>query len=117
MPEVISRSRLSLDGTWEFMLAGRGGWRTIVVPGPWQAQFADLRSASGAAQYRRTFDLPAAWRGREIAIRFGAVNYFCRVRLNGMPLGEHEGGYLPFEFVLPASLLASGNVLEVDVVL
>ena len=52
-----------------------------------------------------------------IAIRFGAVNYFCRARLNGVPLGEHEGGYLPFEFVLPAAAVAPENTLEVEVTL
>src|SRR5262245_24358186 len=93
------RLRLSLDGTWDFKLEGTGAWRATVVPGPWQAQFADLRDASGRAEYRRRFALPPEWRGREVVIRFGAVNYFCRARLNGMPIGEHEGGYLPFEFI------------------
>jgi hypothetical protein len=111
------RSHLSLDGPWDFELAGRGGSRTIAVPGPWQAQFPDLRGASGMAHYRRRFALPADWHGREVAVRFGAVNYFCRVRLNGVSIGEHEGGYLPFEFVLPAGTLKPENDLDVDVVL
>src|ERR1700730_3931595 len=118
MPDVTSsRSRLSLDGAWEFKLVGRGGWRTIAVPGPWQAEVPDLREASGAAHYRRRFTLPADWHWREVAIQFGAVNYFCRVRLNGAPIGEHEGGYLPFEFVLPTCLLAPENQLDVEAVL
>src|SRR6516225_6056899 len=111
------RLHISLDGAWDFWLDGHGTWRTILVPGPWQAQFADLRDASGTTLYRRRFTLPDQWRGREVAIRFGAVNYFCRVRLNGIRIGEHEGGYLPFEFVLPADALAPENEFEVDVVL
>ena len=46
-------SRISLDGTWEFLhisddrLAGPAEVREIVVPAPWQAQFADLRMRAG----------------------------------------------------------------------
>lgn len=111
------RSLLSLDGAWQFKLAGRGEWRTIAVPGAWQVQFPDLRGASGTAHYRRRFTVPADWHQREVAIRFGAVNYFCHVRLNGVSIGEHEGGYLPFEFVLPAAALKPESDLDVEVVL
>ena len=111
------RARLSLDGAWDFRLEGHGGWRTASVPGPWQAMFADLRTASGVATYARTFTLPAAWQGREVALRFGAVSYLCEVMLNGHPLGAHEGGYLPFELVLPPARLLPENRLEVKVTL
>ena len=113
---VGTREELSLDGAWRFRLAGHGDWRTANVPNPWQAEFADLRHSSGRATYARDISIPAAWRGREVAIRFGAVNYFAEVRLNDQVLGTHEGGYLPFEFVLPADAPAE-NALEVHVTL
>ena len=37
---------------------------------------------------------------RAVLLRFGAVDWSCRVWLNGFFLGEHEGGYTPFEFDL-----------------
>ncbi len=113
---VGSREELSLDGAWRFRLASHGDWRTANVPNPWQAEFADLRHASGRATYARQISIPAAWRGREVAIRFGAVNYYAEVRLDGQVLGTHEGGYLPFEFVLPADAPAE-SALEVHVTL
>ena len=61
----MSRSRLNLDGTWHFFLDPKQRLspealadqtpRAIQVPGPWQAQFDDLRDYSGLAWYRRTF--------------------------------------------------------------
>src|SRR5262245_45168951 len=62
----MSRSHLNLDGTWHFFpdpkqhlrhdtLADETP-RAIRVPGPWQAQFDDLRDYSGLAWYRRVFD-------------------------------------------------------------
>src|SRR5690242_1788690 len=63
---VMSRQRLSLDGPWEFFpdprrelrraTLGATKPRIILVPGPWQAQFDDLRDYSGVAWYRRTFE-------------------------------------------------------------
>jgi hypothetical protein len=57
----MTRKRISLDGSWEFLpdpdqsfqlntLAdARTPRRSIRVPGPWQAQFEDLRGYSGVA--------------------------------------------------------------------
>ena len=111
-----TRERQSLDGAWQFSHEN-GLWRDAVVPGPWQAQFADLVDSSGKAVYKRRFALPQGWQGREIALQFGAVSYFCDVLLNGQILGSHEGGYLPFEFVLPTDRLGADNEIEVRVTL
>ena len=105
----------SLDGIWQFSHEN-GPWREASVPGPWQAQFSDLVDTSGSAIYKRSFSLPADWAGKEIALQFAAVSYFCEVKLNGELLGSHEGAYLPFEFVLPPGLLRDSNELEVRVI-
>jgi hypothetical protein len=125
------RHRLSLDGEWEFAAdpdrtldrAGltQASRRTIRVPGPWQAQFADLRDYTGVAWYRRSFrwDEPPAQDGIETVhlLCFGAVDYFATVWLNGVEVGEHEGGYLPFELPVDAALrLNDQNELVVRVV-
>lgn len=134
----MNRPRVSLDGSWEFFpdpqrrlgphdLDRDGPPRTISVPGPWQAQFADLRDYSGVAWYRRRFDLSEAGdRSREPAphpqprayiLHFGAVDYHAAVWLNGHLLGEHEGGYLPFELPLGAALRSDApNELIVRVI-
>jgi hypothetical protein len=105
----VTRSRISLDGTWEFFPdperklspehLGRGAAaRSIRVPGPWQAQFEDLRDYSGVAWYRRRFTVPPDERDDAVTIlHFGAVDYHATVWLNGALVGRHEGGYLPFE--------------------
>src|SRR3954454_23840537 len=106
-PADVLRTRLSLDGEWQFAFCGDdlvplaevADWRTCTVPAPWQAQFADLRERNGRAWYRRTFELPAGWipSAAALVLRFGAVNYHARVWVNGSLAVEHEGGYLPFE--------------------
>lgn len=107
------RETLSLDGTWEFRHETDRAWRRAKVPAHWQACFEDLSVSFGSATYCRTFALPAEWSAREIAIRFGAVSELATVSINGTEIGRHEGGYLPFEFVIPPALLKAENTVEV----
>lgn len=110
----MAREQLALDGAWDFTFDHDASlsaqdlnavtWRTAQVPGPWQAQFDDLRETAGTAWYRRTFTVPAAGEGRSTFLHFGAVSYYAEVWLNGRQLGTHEGGYLPFEFELSPHL-------------
>ncbi len=115
--KTSARDVVSLDGVWDFRHESDRQWRKAHVPLPWQAEFADLRHESGRALYKRTFSVPEDWKGREMAIRFGAVSYFAEVSVNGLALGSHEGGYLPFEFVVPATILKNENTIEVAVLL
>ncbi len=125
------RHRLSLDGEWQFAPdpGRRLDWSTIAeaalrpiqVPGPWQAQCSDLRDYTGLAWYRRTFrwDEPEPPAGTDVVhlLCFGAVDYFATVWLNGILLGEHEGGYLPFELPAGSALRLDGdNELVVRVI-
>lgn len=110
--EGHARQILSLDGTWDFRhdsgVAGR-----VQVPGPWQAAFAELRQAMGRATYGRDVDLPALAEGQCAVLHVGAASDSAVVRLDGVEIGRHEGGWLPFEVTLPA--VAPGrHRLEVD---
>ncbi|MDF0663619.1 MULTISPECIES: glycoside hydrolase family 2 TIM barrel-domain containing protein [unclassified Rhizobium] len=107
------RATLSLDGAWEFRHETDQAWRQAKVPAHWQACFEDLAVSFGSATYRRSFSLPSEWTGGEIAICFGAVSDLAIVSINGTELGRHEGGYLPFEFTIPADLLKADNTIEV----
>ncbi|MCB0012737.1 MAG: hypothetical protein KDE34_12580, partial [Anaerolineales bacterium] len=124
----MSNQRIYLDGAWAFQFAGRElvdepidqPWQTAMVPGPWQAQFATLRHESGTAFYRRSCTVAAEnlESGEESAaiLHFGAVDYQATVWLNGAWVGEHEGGYLPFEFDVTSYLRVGENELLVKVV-
>lgn len=104
------RRAISLDGAWAFRHES-GEWRTAVVPGPWQAQFPDLRHSFGRAVYRRRFAVPEG--AGQAVLRFGAVSYLSEVRVNGVRVGRNDNGWLPFECVLPTSILRAENEVEV----
>jgi Glycosyl hydrolases family 2, sugar binding domain/Glycosyl hydrolases family 2, TIM barrel domain/Glycosyl hydrolases family 2 len=114
---------VSLAGEWEFQLDPAGELdvesmdpdRTIAVPLPWQAASPDLRRYAGYAWYRRTFEVDGDLGGGDLRLRFGAVDYWCQVFLNGTPVIEHEGGYTPFEIGLRDALVVGRNELTVRV--
>src|SRR5215218_9132924 len=118
---VEEASRISLDGAWDFLhiaddrLTGPADVRQIVVPGPWQAQFADLRMRAGIGIYRRALDIPEGWLTESVWLRFGAVFHNARVWVNGELVGTNEGGFLPFAFEVTSYLKARQNELKVRV--
>lgn len=103
----MSRVKLSLNGTWEFVPDPKDQFRPdalpervheIVVPGNWETEYPAQAGVFGRAWYRRRIEIPRDWQGRAIFLRFGAVNYYCQVWINGRFVGDHEGGYTPFHF-------------------
>jgi hypothetical protein len=120
---MSNRNRISLDGPWRFQVDPTGqarieeieNWREAQVPLPWQAQFDDLRHYSGTAFYQRNLSLDEAPTGAAI-LHFGAADYHTTVWVNGEQVGEHEGGYLPFEFDVSQQLQSGDNEIAVRVV-
>lgn len=104
------RSISDLSGIWEFKkdpenIGIKNQWfngltetRSIAVPGSWNEQFTDSRDYLDAVWYQTEAFVPENWSDEEVWIRFGSVNYYATVWVNGQQLGIHEGGHLPFAF-------------------
>ena len=72
------------------------GWRRARVGVPWNVLYEDLRDYMGVAWYRTLFQAPQYSDVRQVVLKFGAVDYFAEVFVNGISVGTHEGGYTPF---------------------
>ena len=48
-------------------------------------------------------------------LHFGAVDQICSITLNGINVGKHYGGYLPFEFDISNFVVEGTNKLMVNV--
>jgi len=118
---------LKLESGWQFLpdrtgaltvgsVAGAEGWRAAKVGLSWNAQFADLRDYMGIAWYRTRLDAPPLDGGKRALLKFGAVDYFSEVFVNGQKVGEHEGGYTPFGFDVTDKLKPGANEMLVRVV-
>src|SRR5271167_1112773 len=91
----------------------------VVVPHtnvklPWHS--FDDKDYEFVSIYRRRFKLPPEARGRHVFVDFEGVMTASTVWINGVRLGEYQGGYTPFSFDLTPHLDFNGeNVLAVDV--
>jgi beta-glucuronidase len=129
IPAIPSVS-VALSGEWCFSIDKNGigegqgwanpafddsSWVTVNVPHTWNVM-PKYSEYEGLAWYRRTFTAPAESRNAHLRLRFEAVFYLAHVWLNGQYLGQHEGGYTPFEFDI-SSIVRPGekNVIAVQV--
>ncbi len=120
----VKEPLLSLNGTWKFNpapaaafpAAGTTGaaWRDIAVPGEWVMQGFTV-PANTAGAYTRSFAVPRDWSGKRVKLRFDNVYSLCKVWVNGRLVGEHEGGFIPFEFDVTDAVQAGDNALALTV--
>lgn len=103
---------LSLDGNWLMTIADQSG--TVRVPGAWEVQgYPDVE---GPAIYQRIVDIPAAWLGTRVMLRFGAVSYYAEAAINDVFVGRHEGLWTSFEFDVTAALrFGATNMIQVTI--
>lgn len=104
----------SLNGVWDFVRdPAHGGsfpegadWsETITVPFAWETPASGVEAQwLDRAWYRREFTVQESWAGEQIILHFGAVHHGCTVWVDGVEVGSHYGGYVPFEFDITTSL-------------
>lgn len=64
--------------------------------------------------YRRAFEIPADWEGREVFLRFEGVYSAFFVFVNGEEIGYSEGSRTPAEFRITDALRPGPNLLAVE---
>jgi beta-galactosidase/beta-glucuronidase len=86
---------------------------------PWPEDGTALHASTdptyqGVSWYQRGFLAPR-WDAERTFLVFGAVDWRATVWLNGVELGGHEGGWMPFEIELTDGLRPGLNQLTVRV--
>lgn len=131
-----ARQQLSADFDWKFFLGDPTGadapqfadtsWRTVQLPHDWSVEGKIDRNnpsgrgggyfPAGVGWYRKTFAVPAGWKGKRVTVEFDGVHMDATVYLNGHRLGRHPYGYTSLNFDLTPDLNIPGrNVLAVRV--
>jgi beta-glucuronidase len=87
---------------------------SLRVPGDWNTQTDQLFFYEGTIWYKKSFDYQRRSNTR-LFVYFGAANYLADVYLNGQKIGQHEGGFTPFNFEITNLVKSTDNFLIVKV--
>jgi len=119
---------------WDFFCtAGRnsGHWTTIPVPSCWELQGfgnynygrdyktygKNFRFFDEKGMYKRSFQMPAGWKDKEIFIVFEGSMTDTEVKINGLPAGPvHQGAFYEFKYNITGKLnFNKPNLIEITV--
>ena len=116
---VMERSEWrNLNGLWDYAILPLGAPEPSTFGGKILVPFAAESNLSGVEKkvgkenelwYRRSFSLPASWKGKSVLLHFGAVDWKAEVFVNDIKIGTHTGGYTPFSFDLSPYLSDGGE--------
>lgn len=106
---TATRDLVKLDGVWKFGIDSRlpeKPWLArldtpleAAVPASYNDLFTDpaIRDHVGWVYYQRSVQVPRGWAGERILLRFDAATHSAKVYVDDRLVGEHIGGYTPFD--------------------
>lgn len=108
----------NLNGLWNYAILPVGEQQPSTFDGEILVPFAVESSLSGVQKmlgkenelwYQREFTVPTKWKNNNVLLHFGAVDWKADVWVNDVKVGEHTGGYTPFNFDITPALNKSGS--------
>ena len=124
------------DNDWKFFLGddakastidfNDNTWRNVYLPHDWsiEGNFSPSNPMgkdggylpAGIGWYRKSFAVPANWKGKSISVYFGGVYMSSEVFINGKSLGVYPYGYSSFSYDLtPYLTYGKENIIAVRV--
>lgn len=118
-----TRTVIDLNGTWKFQLGEHSPETKLdtkelmIVPSSFNDVIVDKdkRNYIGDFWYERQIAVPNVDENQELVLRFGSVTHRATVYVEGYQIGEHIGGFTPFECVIPAKLYDGKSHLRVTI--
>jgi beta-galactosidase/beta-glucuronidase len=123
-PQLVRENWTNLNGLWKYAVTKN----TAANPNEWKQEilvpFALETPLSGVGRrlepneviwYHKEFSLKSLPKGR-LLLNFEGVDYKCLVWVNGVMVGDHVGGNLPFSFDVTDPVRKGKNTLELRVI-
>ncbi len=125
-PQFARDSYMTLNGKWDYAILRKserfdGNYQgKILVPFSPEALLSGLPEGTqvmpdDALYYHRTFNVQSGFLKARTFIHFGAVDFECKVAINGITVGEHSGGYMPFSLDVTNAITDGENTITLVV--
>lgn len=112
-PRLVRNEWKNLNGLWDYEITKLGVNKPnfyknkILVPFPIESSLSGVQKNVGKDNelwYHSTFIIPKLWKGKNIILHFGGVDWKSEVWINDVYVGSHQGGYDPFSFDITSYL-------------
>ncbi|MDO9541386.1 MAG: glycoside hydrolase family 2 TIM barrel-domain containing protein [Kiritimatiellia bacterium] len=104
---------IPVPGNWQMFGFGRPVYTNSIYPFPVDPPYVPTENPVGL--YRRCFDIPENWNGRQMFLNFDGVDSAFYVWVNSQPVGFSKGSHLPSEFDVTPYIKPGVNSLAVQV--
>ena len=116
--DASSWGKMSVPGMWE--LNGYGDPVYVNIGFPWRGHFDSKPPQvpvkdNHVGSYRRFFDIPANWDGRQVIAHFGSVTSCMYLWVNGTFVGYTEDSKMAAEFDITPYLQKGRNLIAFQV--
>lgn len=108
-------SKINVPSNWEMEGFGDPIFRNVAAPFKANPPFVP-REYNPTGAYRRTFNVPANWKGQQVFLRLEKAQSASFVWINGQEVGYNEGGQEPAEYDVTKYLKPGKNTIAVWVV-
>ena len=110
--------KMPVPGMWE--LNGYGDPMYVNIGYGWRGHYKNNPpyvpyEQNHVGQYRRTFELPADWTGRDIVLTIGSATSNVRVWVNGKEVGYSEDSKLQADFDITKFVKPGENLIALEI--
>ena len=123
-PQLQRADWMNLNGLWSYAIKDQSVMNTtefdglLLVPFPVESSLSGVMknlSQTEVLFYEKSVRIPDSWKGKNVLLNFGAVDWKCEVFVNKEKVGEHTGGYSYFYFDITKYLKGTDNTITLRV--
>ncbi|MFC5283040.1 glycoside hydrolase family 2 TIM barrel-domain containing protein [Pedobacter alpinus] len=105
--------KIRVPSNWEIEGFGIPIYTNVTYVFPKKPPFVGPDNPVGT--YRRQFNVPKDWDGKEVFLRFGSISGFATITVNGREVGLSKAAKTPSEFNITPYLKKEDNLLAVQI--
>ena len=115
VPILAQREAKTINDNWEFKKLAENHWTSVDLPHTYNLDAYQGRNYyQGKAEYRRILTLSEVIPGRRYFLKIDAASKAASVKVNGINIGTHAGGYTAFTFDI-TKCVKKDNIIEIIV--